>query len=57
MNRTDDKQVLAEAKPFIRSVLAFLMFTFRGTGLASIGQCYGDADTFIAELEKDLDKQ
>ena len=55
MNRTDDLKVLTEGKPFIRSVLAFLIYLrFGRTEIKNTPMCYAQADDFINQLEKDL---
>ena len=54
-NREDDKEAFAKAEPFVRAVLAFLIFTFRKSGVtSSIEQSYEYADCFIEILVKDL---
>ena len=52
MNREDDKAVLAEARPFVRSVVALVIYAFRQ--VESVPVSYKLADEFLAHLEKDL---
>ncbi len=67
MNREDDKQVLADGRPFIRSAVALLIYTFRRGGYVevmdavssqpqSIEDAYVDADVFPKRLDEDLSK-
>lgn len=53
MDRKDDLEVLKQAKPFIRSILAFIVYVRFGT-MRSTDECYINADKFIDRLEKDL---
>jgi len=50
----DDREIVAKAKPFIRSVLAFLIYLRRGAAPGSVVECYPDADNFIAQLQQDM---
>lgn len=55
MNRSDYLETLNEAKPFIRSVLTFLICARMGDFREpAIETYYRLADSFIAQLEKDL---
>lgn len=64
MNREDDRQMLGEARPFVRSILAFLLYLRFGGPTTSprpcnynIGEAHVDADHFLDRLDKeDLDK-
>ncbi len=57
-NREDDKEVFAKAEPFVRAILAFLIFTFRQTAVPfDVEQAYEYADRFIENLEKDLNQE
>ena len=63
MNRQDDRKVLDEARPFVRSILAFLLYLrFGGPPTApkpanyNIGEAYCEADHFLDRLGKDLEK-
>jgi hypothetical protein len=51
-NREEDKATLEEARPFIRSILAFSIYLRYS---AKTQDCYGLADEFIDQLKKDLD--
>jgi hypothetical protein len=54
MSREVDLHVLAEGKPFIRGVLAFLVYLVKARDKAQIHDCYTAADIFIKQLEEDL---
>jgi hypothetical protein len=63
MNRQDDREILKNARPFIRSIAAFLLYLrFGGPPTANhqcnynIGEAHAEADSFIDRLEMDLDK-
>lgn len=63
MDRPDDREVLKNARPFIRSIAAFLLYLrFGGPPTAnhqcnySIGEAHAEADTFLDRLDKDLEK-
>ncbi len=52
-NRADDLEMLQEAKPFLRSILAFLVnLRYEQT----VEESYAEADMFLAQLEADLEK-
>lgn len=56
MNRPDREQ-LAEARPFIRSAVALVIYVCRGSSFAlgsGISMSYELADEFLDQLEKDL---
>ena len=61
MIREDDKRVLAEAWPYIRSSVALLIFTFRQGDAISIRpdvkDSYEYADEFLGNLSKDLESK
>ncbi len=52
-NREDDKEVFAKAEPFVRAILAFMIFTFRQVDFEA---SYEYADRFVENLEKDLSR-
>jgi hypothetical protein len=63
MNRDDDREILKNARPFIRSVAAFLLYLrFGGPATANhqcnynIGEAHVEADHFLDRLDKDLGK-
>lgn len=47
-----DLETLKQAKPYIRSILAFLLKLRVPTNPAT--SCYCDADDFISQLERDV---
>jgi hypothetical protein len=49
----DDRAIMSAAKPYIRSIAAFLLALRFGTAWTT-DQCYKQADKFIAQLEDDL---
>lgn len=52
MNRNQDLRDFEEAKPYLRSALAFLAYLRRDT----VEGCYEIADLFLSKLEEDLKK-
>lgn len=62
MNREEDRENLAEARPYIRSVVALVLFMrFARTDESPrteqdlVDAAYVTADRFLAQLEKDLE--
>ncbi len=53
MDRISDLDTLKDAKPFLRSILAFLVYLRYASPYDT---CYAKADSFIAQLEADLEK-
>lgn len=53
MNRAGDLKTLQEARPYIRSALAFLVFMRLGI-CENDAQYYETADVFLNQLERDL---
>lgn len=53
MNRPEDLKTLEEGKPFIRSVVAFILYLRFGSTWP-IDSCYRKADEFIGALKNDL---
>lgn len=51
-NKEDAAEILEAAKPFIRSILAFCFKLRQPTNTTQ--QCYGVADEFIKQLDKDI---
>lgn len=51
-DREDDLDILDQARPFIRGILAFLAYLRRDT----VEGCYEIADLFLSKLEEDLKK-
>ena len=63
MPNKSDLETLAAGKPFIRSILAFLLYLRFGGPTTSakpcnynIGEAYCEADHFLDNLEKDVQK-
>lgn len=62
MKREDDREVLQHARPFIRSIAAFLLYLRFGTPNESgpaaydAGRAHDQADGFLDRLDKDLKK-
>ena len=54
MNRVSDLSTLEEAKPFIRSLAAFVIYLRYGPILRDVKRAYSDADLFLAQLKEDL---
>ncbi len=54
-NRPDDLEMLQDAKPFLRSILAFLLYLRFGQNTTEAG--YPMADYFLSRLEADLEKE
>lgn len=58
MSKPDDLDVLQAAKPFVRSILAFILFIrFAQPGTNEkelVNASYDTADTFINKLENDI---
>lgn len=54
MQRAHDLETLNDAKPFLRGVLAFLVYLVKAKDKAQIEDCYTAADRFIGKLEEDL---
>lgn len=59
INRGADKETLAQAEPFVRGILAFIIFTFRKSGPlpADMESAYEYADRFISNLQSDLERK
>ncbi len=71
MNRESDLEVLQEAKPFLRSAVALLLYLRFGSRCApdrsdmaprtmqeiELGRSYEIADMFLALLEADMEKE
>lgn len=53
MNVEKDLETVRQARPYIRTVMAFL-FSLKEP-YASVQSCYGRADMFLDQLEKDIE--
>jgi hypothetical protein len=53
-DNADDLAVLQQARPYIRSTLAFLLYLRNGIG-SDLGEIYSIADQFIEVLEHDME--
>lgn len=51
--RKDDRELMSDARPFVRSGVALALYLRFGNGLTP-ASCYDFADMFLRQLDKDL---
>ena len=56
MKEPTDVELVAQSKPIIRTIAAFLLFSF-GKGEMEVERAYRYVDSFYEILEKDLKEQ
>jgi hypothetical protein len=57
LNKSEDLEVIRQARPYVRSILAFVAFLRWGREKRDAAFCYEMADVFLDQLRADVKKQ